>query len=279
MTRAAIISRLIAPLAEKITVIHRERQHIYGRVFNRQLDRRQWREHWGETFLRMATEFITPTHRPRPELIRPYLVIDQKPWEKTRSFLRANELAFPGFAPHIVRSAAWDGDMPEPFQGTPYCVVNISAHNIERQWSPERCAATCRLLLGLDPDLRIFISGSPADREDLEKTAHLVGSPRCQKVELKLAEFISFVAGAKFVITPDTATLHIAAAARRPTVGLFAEDIKACEWYPYGTEFVLLVSPTEESINLIEPEEIARATTMLSVQTSVTTDATIRNSL
>lgn len=259
MTRCALLARILAPKAEKISLLHRPRKGIYGEVFHRQLDRPSALEHWSETFLRMATETIVPAAVPFARECRPYLVLDEAGWRGAEAFMRAQGLRFEGLGPDVIPGRGWRGSDPVPFQGDPYCVVNISAHCSERQWSPEQCAAACRELIRLRPGLRLYITGAPADTADVRSVVQKVGYRHCRELSMRLAQFIAFVAGASLVISPDTATVHIAAAAGRPVVGLYAEEIKAAEWYPYTERFILLVSPSEESIDFIEPEAVADA--------------------
>ncbi len=259
MTRCAVLGRIITPRAEKISLLHRPRRHIYGEVFHRQLDRPLGGEHWSQTFLRMATETINPVVDVPPQTIRPYLVLDEKGWQGAEAFMRREGLGFRGIGEDIIPGRGWSGPLPEAFAGDRYCIVNISAHCSERQWAPERCAEAVRALAGRHPELRYFISGAPADAADVRRVVELVGHPRCSALSMRLSEFVALVAGAALVISPDTATVHMAAAAGRPVVGLYAEEIKAAEWHPFGTKFTLLVSPSVLSINLIEPELVADA--------------------
>lgn len=256
MTRCALLARLVTPGAEKISLLHRPRRTIYANVFHHQVERPTGLEHWSETFLRMATETIMPVVEHPSMKSHPYLVLQEPAWRKVAAFMRSEGLGFGGFDGDIKLGKGWEGKHPEPFPGEPYCVVNISAHCSERQWSADRCAAACAMLIDRYPTLRLYVTGAPTDAADVRRVVEDVDHPNCSQLSMKLTEFIGFVAGAVFVITPDTATLHIAAAAGKPVVGLYAEEVKAAEWYPYGTRFALLVSPSETSIDLIEPHEV-----------------------
>ncbi len=259
MTRCAVMGRIITPHAEKITLLHWPRRTIYGQVFHRQLDRPSGLEHLAETFLRMATETIDPVVDVPPQGVRPYLVLDEAGWRGAESFMRSEGLGFSGMGADVVLGRGWSGPAPQPFPGKRYCVVNISAHCRERQWGPPSCAAAVRALVARDPGVRIYITGAPADVADVRQVVADVGHSDCVALSLRLNEFTGFVTGASLVVSPDTATVHIAAAAGCPVVGLYGEHIKAAEWYPFGTRFILLVSASEETIDLIEPDLVADA--------------------
>lgn len=259
MTRCALLARMIAPRAEKITLQHGPRRNIYGQVFHRQLNRPPGLEHWAETFFRMATETITPVETPFAGGCRPYLIISERGRRQADSFMKNEGLCREEPGRDLVPERGWNGGGPVAFQGDPYCVVNISAHCSERQWSPERCAEVCRELIRRQPGLRLYVTGASTDVDDIKRAVDLVGHWNCRALGMGLDGFTAFVAGASLVISPDTATVHMAAAAGRPVVGLYAEDIKAAEWFPYGTSFTLLVSPSEESINLIDSGAIVES--------------------
>ncbi|HYF02847.1 MAG TPA: glycosyltransferase family 9 protein [Patescibacteria group bacterium] len=268
MTKCAILARGVAPNAEKITLMHRNRRQIYGLVFPRQTDHEMWREHWAETMLRVVTENFEPEVQPSPKAHNPYIVIDEKSWSSTEAVLKSHGLHSRGLTENLIPGKNWQNNLPEAFDGEPYCVVNISAHTQNRQWSFENALAVCRGLLSRFKHLKIFLGGSPDDTETLKRIEAALSDNRCSYVPMKLAEFIAFVANATVVITPDTATLHMAAAAQVPVVGLYAEYIKVAEWYPYKTEFALVLSRFENTINAIEPEKVLEACEILLEKTN-----------
>jgi ADP-heptose:LPS heptosyltransferase len=258
MTKLASLVTTVAPRAEKIALRHHNRQGIYEQVFTWSIDREPWVEHWAETFLRTASETIRPAGELHPPY-RQYIVIEQGAWQRTREFMRSEGLGFGGFSGGIVLAKGWEGPAPEAFEGDPYIVANISAYTPNRQWSPASATDTVREMLRRDPETPVYVTGSPAELDAVKAVVRGVAHPRCRLLSLKLTEFFCFLGGAAMVITPDTATAHIAAAHRRPVVGLYGEKIKAVEWHPFGTEFVLLISPSERTINMIPSKRIVDA--------------------
>lgn len=263
MTKCAYLARAIAPEAEKITIMHRERRDTYGQVFTRQIDRLEWKEHWATTMYRVAAESFTPVIEPGPETQNPYVVIDHDSWRRAEAFLKENDLRYPGFSDDMLPARGWQGERPGSWEGDHYCVVNISAFTSNRQWRGDKCIYVCRELMKSYPRLKIFISSAPSDQQNAMHIVRTLDDPRVKLCSMKLIDFMTFVRGASFVISPDTATVHIAAVAKVPVVGLYAEYIKVAEWYPFRTPFVIVLSTKWTTINVIEATKVVEATHML----------------
>lgn len=263
MTKCAYLAKTIAPNAEKVTLMHRERRDTYGQVFNRQVDRHEWKEHWATTMLHMASETFEPVIPPGPETQEPYMMIEHDAWRRVELFLKERGLRYPGLTPNMLPTLGWRGDLPGAWDGEPYCIINISAFTTNRQWRSDRCVYVCRDLMKSYPRLKIFISSAPSDLQSAQHIVRTLDDPRVEICAMKLTDFMAFVRGASFVISPDTATVHIAAIAKVPVVGLYAEYIKVAEWYPFRTPFVIVLSTKWTSINVIEPQKVVEATHML----------------
>ncbi len=265
MTKCAILASAIAPEAEKITILHDRRQLTYGLVFNRQVPHHDWREHWSTTMLRVVTDNITPVAEPVANASHPYIVLEEEAWNKVQQRLADQQIGYdlPDNG-NVLQTRQWKGAPPSSRAGYPYCIVNISAFTKNRQWNSDACMVVCRSLVDAYPSLCVFVTGAPDARTDIEDIAARVGNPRCMPLSVSLMEVMVMVAGCSFLISPDTATLHMAAAADRPVVGLYAEYIKVAEWYPFtNAPFTILLSTNPESINAIEAEKIIAATHQL----------------
>lgn len=265
MTKCAFLARSIAPAAEKITIQHNRRQNTYGLVFNRQVPHYDWLEHWAITMLRVVTDNITPVVPPPANVAHPYIALEEHSWRSAIKLLEQYNLgyALPNNG-NVLQGKHWQGEPPRPRNGYPYGVVNISAYTKNRQWNSESCIAVCRELLASYGDLRLFVTGAPDARQDIADIVTAVGNTRCLPLTVGLMEALAIVAGSSFVISPDTATLHMAAAADKPIVGLYAEYVKVAEWYPFTTApFALLLSTNPHSINAIETEKVIEATYQL----------------
>lgn len=267
MTKCAILARSVSEKAKIVTILNPNRRDIYGQLFDHQIEHFPWQEHWIKTMLRTAVETIEPVVEPDKSESMPYLPIDEQSWRKVEKILHEEKLAHKGLNENIFPGKNWSGESPQPTQGAPYCVVNISAFTKNRQWKTALCVVVCKEILASYPDLRIFVSGAPDDKKEIREIVRSVNDERCGHIPMKLTEFFAFLAGAKFLISPDTAPLHIAAVAGVPVVGLYAEYIKICEWYPYGgVPFALVLGTDPETINCIEPEKIIEATKILQNQ-------------
>lgn len=73
-------------------------------------------------------------------------------------------------------------------------------------------------------------------------------------------EMIPLLRSARWVITPDTALVHVAAAQHVPVIGLYHRPLTVCEWYPYRTKFQIVLQCNPRGISAIAPEAIISAT-------------------
>lgn len=93
-----------------------------------------------------------------------------------------------------------------------------------RRWRAERYAELGRRLLVQYPDLRIVITGSPAERPLAERIAADIGSPRVAVTagQVPLAEMPALLQRFAALVTPDTGIMHMAVAVGTPVVSMFA---------------------------------------------------------
>ncbi|MDW8465113.1 MAG: glycosyltransferase family 9 protein [Chloroherpetonaceae bacterium] len=115
----------------------------------------------------------------------------------------------------------------------------------------------------------MFVTGAPAEKQVVQTVVETVRNARCQALMLPLLSAAAAISGAKFVLTPDTATVHIASAAGVPVVGLYATLRSIAEWYPYQSPFALLLSPNEGSINQIPIVRVSDAIEKLCEETQL----------
>jgi ADP-heptose:LPS heptosyltransferase len=259
MSKLAALISVAAPRAEKIVLRHDERAHIYGEFFTHQVERIGWLDSWANSFVREAVESIVPVAPAPPLPVPPYVVIGEEAWRASETFMRSEGLGFAGFGPRTVRGKGWSGPEPQPFEGIAYDILNISAFDPERQMSADLAVGIARGLLARDPDRILYVTGAPAEIAQIEAVVRAVASPRCRVLSLPLPQFFCVVGGASLVISPDTATVHIASAHGRPVVGLYSEKVKVAEWHPIGGDFALVLSNDERTINVISAERVVEA--------------------
>ncbi len=253
MSKAALLASLISRTAKKISIQHDRRAAIYGLVFDYQVPAVAYEEHWSRTMLRAATASIAFAHAPATHDLPTYLSLRSCDVEPVLHVVQHQNLDFSLTSENVFIDAVPTSLAPLRFSGQPYCVVNVSASPLKPDcaWSVERVVEVCKTLVHHYPELMVFVTGAPLEQTKVEAAVAAVGSPRCQALMLPLLQISAAIAGAKFVLTPDTAVVHIASAAGVPVVGLYSQLRSIAEWYPYQSPFALLLSPNEGSINQI----------------------------
>ena len=99
----------------------------------------------------------------------------------------------------------------------------MGASTVSRQWFWQRWQELANLVLK-HTDAAIVLTGSPAERA---MTAQLDEELRSSRVinaagKFSLREAAALIARLDLLVTPDTGPLHVAAALKTPTIGLFA---------------------------------------------------------
>ena len=99
----------------------------------------------------------------------------------------------------------------------------MGASTVSRQWFLQRWQELAEIILE-QTDAVIVLTGSPIERA---MTAQLEDELRDQRVinaagKLSLREAAALIARLDVLVTPDTGPLHVAAALKTPTIGLFA---------------------------------------------------------
>ena len=112
--------------------------------------------------------------------------------------------------------------------------VNVSARGAEKQWGRESFISAIRDTLQLDPRFEAVVCGSPEDREQVEAIAAATGAAVVPPLG-SFHEFAAVINACDLLLTPDTSTVHLAAAWRIPLVGLFHADPATLPWTPYDT--------------------------------------------
>ena len=257
MTKAGILTRLVGRDACTVTIRHDARVATYGTLFDVQTPH-DLPEHYAHTMFRMVSQTFRPVVPPVPGLERPYIVLDDGAVQRCRSWCAANGLAWaqPTSADVVLGDVA--RALPSA-EGRPYIFVNLSAYSPNRNWACQRCVETVRLVRAAHPDYAVVVSGAPDVAADVASVVADLADPHVLAWKGSLLDLLAVVSSASYVVTPDTSIVHIAAAAGRPCVVLFAELIKVAEWYPFGVPYRGVLSADPESINGIDPVTIANA--------------------
>ena len=257
MTKAAILARLASTNALNVTIRHDTRSEIYGQVFHSQVPHVPM-EHWAITMGRVGP-FSIQTDRPIPaDVARPKIHIDATAAERVSTWLTERGLRWQ-FRAENNRVFSKEVLPKSSIVGQPYIIVNISAYSPNRQWKAESVVPVISQLRQLRPDISILVSGAPSESRAVAHIVANVNDPHVQKWSGSIREMVAVIAGAQQLISPDTATIHVAAAAMVPCTVLFAELIKVAEWYPFGVPFRAVLSADPHTVNSIPPAVIVGA--------------------
>ncbi|MBP6509388.1 MAG: glycosyltransferase family 9 protein [Candidatus Kapabacteria bacterium] len=257
MTKAAILTTLASKRALNVTIRHNDRSGIYGQVFHCQVPHLP-AEHWAETMARVGPFAITPVVSVLPDTARPRIPLNAKAAHVVSQWLDQRDLRWE-FRSEKARVILSDTMPVVDHSKRRYIVVNISAYSPNRQWKHETCVPVIKELRKHSPDIDILVSGAPNEFEDVEEIVALVNDNNVHAWKGSVTELVAMIAGAHMLISPDTATIHLAAATGVPCTVLFAELIKVAEWYPYGVEFRGVLSADPSTVNAIPAHVIVNA--------------------
>ena len=269
LSKAALIARLAAPNAPRATFLHPGRAGIYGKAFNFQSPIQPWREHVVDRIVNLGRACIAP---PQPDTFqpRPYVSLDVSHARAASEYAAAKKLRFRlpiggmGNVDNVNIHGLTPGEGTQfNRSGKPYIVFSIASHMPERQWDVKTCAHIIKHIVSTWPELVVLVSGGPQRREDAAEILTVVDSPNCLAIENDWLTFCALVCGSEFLVSVDSAPVHIAAAAGRPVVVAVHKYLAACEWYPYDVEWRQIVSPSNVHLNDIPPEVIIEAVTQL----------------
>ena len=99
----------------------------------------------------------------------------------------------------------------------------MGASTVSRQWFLQRWQELAEIILERT-DAVIVLTGSPAERAMTAQLEDVLKSPRVINAagKFSLREAAALIARLDVLVTPDTGPLHVAAALKTPTIGLFA---------------------------------------------------------
>lgn len=263
LSKAATIARLAAPGTPAATFRHPGRAHIYGKAFQYQAAMHPWREHISQRMLNLGRSCIDSgaedSFSPRP-----HLSLDVHHARQAAEFARRHSLRFNIRDKNVFIHGLDRSDYNSlAATGRPYIVFNIASHMPERNWSVASCIDVIKQIQHSWPELVILLSGGPQRREDAREICAQVNADTCLTIEHDWLTFCALVAGSEFLISVDSAPVHVASASGRPAVVLVHKYRAACEWYPFGIEWRLILSPSNVHLNDIPSDLIFTAVTQL----------------
>jgi lipopolysaccharide heptosyltransferase II len=134
--------------------------------------------------------------------------------------------------------------------------VNVSARGPEKQWGRENFVAAIQDLLRLDPRFEAVVCGSPEDRAQVEAIAAATGAAAVAPL-VSFHEFATVINACDLLLTPDTCTVHLAAAWRIPMVGLFHANPTMLPWTPYESPHRAIVH--QGALSEVPPARVVQA--------------------
>ncbi len=101
-----------------------------------------------------------------------------------------------------------------------------------RMWPLERYAELCQKI-AKELGIKVLVTGSRAEKEICDFVARKAGKGVQSLTDLSVPELVSLVSRAMVVVSNDSGTMHIGAAQKTPTIGLFGPNTPA-RFGPFG---------------------------------------------
>lgn len=147
-------------------------------------------------------------------------------------------------------------------------LINLFAGGKHRSFSSNEAEVLLRWWLNLRPDCFLMLLSVPGKGKELDELTRRIGSadacptPTPPSVDLTVA----LTRAADVVFSPDTATVHIAAALEKPLIAVFtAKERNLAEWGPhYPAARIVLTQPSqnrydEVGINTFSRDQLRQA--------------------
>jgi ADP-heptose:LPS heptosyltransferase len=146
---------------------------------------------------------------------------------------------------------------------TPWFSINVSAGSAARFWPTYKWQKLIKAILKQKPSSRFIVIGSPADRHVGKSLEDIFG----QVYSVPTGNFIEaaeLVAKTDILISPDTGTIHAAAAHRIPVVVLYNSDkINYVRFAPQSVPHRAVFSIRGQAVNAIPVNEVLDAVIQL----------------
>jgi len=141
----------------------------------------------------------------------------------------------------------------------PIIGVNISAGSDVRFWGVENFKGLLNHLSKMYPEYKSLLLYHPSDTQRAhmiaETNQNVVLSPETSSFD----QFAAFVKRLTFLITPDTAAVHLASAFHVGTVVLYVQSDKSLRiWEPYGTDYECIITDVDD-LSIIPIEQVQDA--------------------
>ena len=143
-----------------------------------------------------------------------------------------------------------------------FVVVNIAAAEPWREWPWTSCVQVLSALSTRWPELSFVVVAPPDKRLDAKRVVDACASERVALYppSPRVLDVVSLVRRARFVLTADTAMVHIASACGKPVVALYS-TIRTTSglWAPFGVAARSVSSEAGQPVSAIPAEQIVHA--------------------
>ena len=141
----------------------------------------------------------------------------------------------------------------------PIIGVNISAGNDARFWGLKNFKEFMNHLSCVYPEFKSLLLYQPSDELRAQMIAESNQSAVLSPVTSSFDQFAAFIKRLSFLVTPDTAAVHLASAFKVGTVVLYVQSNKALRiWEPYGTDYECIVTDGDD-LSMIPVKQVQDA--------------------
>jgi len=148
------------------------------------------------------------------------------------------DLAYPLEPADIARARETLGPKTGPFR----LGVNLSGRLVERYWGRANYIDLIRHVMKSDARFGVSVCGAPRDAAEVEAVAQATDASAVPP-RPSLREFAAILHEFDLLLTPDTAAIHLAAAFKLPTVGLYQPEPGLAPWLPYKSPYRAVSDP------------------------------------
>lgn len=138
-----------------------------------------------------------------------------------------------------------------------YIIYNISAGNPNRMWTEEKHIRALKLIFDKYPEIIIILIAVPKDKSLAEKiSSNFPCGIYLFPVQENMVRIIALIDTAHFLISPDTAIIHVASALGKPVLGLYTTlTAFLTEWMPFGTDYEMVLAEDKKALESISEED------------------------
>jgi ADP-heptose:LPS heptosyltransferase len=142
-----------------------------------------------------------------------------------------------------------------------FIVVNVDSTDRWREWRPRPCVEFIAAIRARHGDLAVVIPPPPGKERYAEEIARSFDDGRVHVASgFRVLELVALLQRAVLVVTPNTGTLHLAAASGRAIVALYTlHSVHVERWLPWGVPHRAVVGAPGEAVSDIPPRRIVTA--------------------